>query len=83
MPNFPELIKTKEYADGRGNVAGWKKRLGRTDAKGALEVKREKDAFFSAMRTKTPDLYALFKVEDKLLSEKILKKLTGREIIID
>lgn len=43
----------------------------------------EKLAFFSQMRKSNKDLYYLFEINDKELSELIYEKLTGKKVIID
>ncbi len=83
MMNLGELLKSKEYADARKRVDGWRARLKGADAAEAGRVRSEKAEFFQSMAKQRPDLYAAFQIDDKTLSEEIFRKLTGRDIIID
>lgn len=83
MAGLLELMKTKEYADARKKVDGWEARLEKADAKGAMKIGEERSAFFGDMKKKSGGLYALFQMDDKALSERIVKKVTGQDVIID
>ncbi len=78
-----ELINSKEYRDARAKVDVWRGRLATGDKSDTARVRDEKVAFFGAMRKTRPDLYAAFQIDDKTLSEAIIKNLTGRDVIID
>ena len=78
-----KLIKTREYTEGRKKVSEWEERLEKAGVKEAKLVGREKAAFFSEMKEKRPELYFLFRLNDKMLSEGIIRRLGGKEIIID
>jgi hypothetical protein len=78
-----ELIKSKPYLDARGRVAGWENLLEKGGKQETLRVRDEKAEFFAKMQKSRPDLYEVFHLDDKTLSEKIRKNLTGDDIIID
>jgi hypothetical protein len=80
---LPELLKSKEYADARRRIDSWRQRLALAGKPEVVAIRSEKDAFFSRMRSARPDLYAVFQVEDKALSESIFKKTTGNGVVID
>ncbi|MBS3068135.1 hypothetical protein J4450_05505 [Candidatus Micrarchaeota archaeon] len=78
-----ELMKTKEYKDADKKVKDWKERLSKANNSEVMKVKDEKLAFFSEMRKSNQDLYSIFEINDKELSELIYEKLTGKKVIID
>jgi hypothetical protein len=82
MAALENLVKSPEYNDAKRKVASWKQRLMVSDRMDALAIRDEKDEFFGKMRSSRPDLYAVFEVTDKSLSETIVKKVTGKDIII-
>lgn len=78
-----ELIESKEYKDASRKVGEWQRRLEKADRSEIMKIRDEKSSFFFQMLKDRPELYAAFQIDDKTLSEKIYKKLTGKNIIID
>lgn len=81
--NLDKLIASEGYKDALRRVAAWKERLENGDVAEAMLVRQENAAFFSRMRKSDPELYSLFQLSDKELSEMIYKKMTGKDITID
>jgi hypothetical protein len=77
------LTKTKGYKDAEKKISSWEIRLEKADVDEAKRILDEKDKFFTKMRSAKPELYEVFAIDDKTLSENIYKKITGDEIIID
>lgn len=75
------------HASGQRNkgerVGQWKMRLDEADTVETTKIRDEKSVFFAEMRKNRPDLYAAFRMDEKTLSETIIKKLTGKNEIID
>ena len=83
MMDLNVIMNSKEYKDAADRVAKWKERIEKGGPDEAIKVRDEKMKFFSEMRDKRPDLYAVFELDDKTLSEMFHKKVTGEDIIID
>ncbi len=81
--DLDKLIASEGYKDALRRVASWKERLAKGDMAEAMKVRQENAAFFSRMRKSEPELYAVFQLSDKELSEMIYKKMTGKDITID
>ncbi len=75
-----DILKSPEYDDAKRKVVFWKQQLTVSDRAEALAVRDEKDEFFGQMRASRPDMYAVFEIEDKSLSETIIKKVLGKTI---
>ena len=81
--NLTELLKSKEYQEASGKIGAWKEKLAKADQQEVIRIRDEKVDFFKKMRTSNPELYVVFQLDDKTLSEQIYKKLTGKDIVID
>jgi hypothetical protein len=78
-----KAVSTEKYREAREKTDAWRERIragSRTDIPQAL---REKNIYFSALRKGSPGLYALLEADDRALSQEGIRRLTGREIIID
>lgn len=78
-----QLINSEEFKDANRKIGKWKESLEDADRRTIMRIRDEKAIFFSNMRKSRPDLYMAFQMDDKVLSEAILKKLTGEDVIID
>ncbi len=77
------LLSTDGYRAARARIASWKEILLKGGRAEALKVRDEKTSFFAAMRRSAPELYAVFQVEDRELSEIIYEKIRGKKVTID
>lgn len=81
--DLDKLISSERYKDALRRVAAWKGRLETADRAEAMRVREENAAFFTRMRESDPELYSVFQLSDKELSEMIFKRMTGKDITID
>ncbi len=78
-----KLVSSDKYRDARARTDSWHASIiggAESDVGRAL---REKNKYFAAMRKKDPGLYSLFESDDRALSAAGIKRMSGREIIID
>lgn len=76
-------ISSEKYREARMRIDSWHERI-RGGAKGDIMLAlREKNGFFASMRKHSPGLYALLEADDRALSQAGIRKITGKEIIID
>ncbi len=78
-----ELHDTKEYRNAISKIKSWKKKLEKTNKEGATGILREKRDFFDEMRETNPQLYLVFQISDKEISEIANRKILGKEITLD
>ncbi len=81
--DLDELVRSKESQEAQRRISAWNERLEKAGPAEAIKVRDEKAAFFKAMRASSPDLYVVFQLDDKTLSERIYGKLTGKKVTID
>ncbi len=81
--DLDKLIRSKESQEAQRRISSWKERLEKAGPAEAMKVRDEKAAFFKAMRKSSPDLYIVFLMDDKTLSERIYERLTGKKVTID
>jgi hypothetical protein len=78
-----KAVSTEKYREARAKADIWRERI-RTGAKtDVLQALREKNSYYSTLRKGYPRLYALLEADDRALSQDGIRKLTGRDIIID
>jgi hypothetical protein len=80
---FKDLTLSKDYESISAKVASWKEELGKAQGTGIQKILDEKNLFFSRLREKKPELYAVFKAQDLDLSELAYFRLTGQRIVLD
>ncbi len=81
--NLNKLIKSPEYRDTKKKIKGWRERLEKADKKETISIQKEKIKFFTKLKKKSPTMYSVFQIDEKELSERVLRKLTGKSIVID
>jgi len=74
---------SSEYLAAFEKISGWHKAIDKLTVKGLGTMKMDINSFFNIMKHDSPDVYANLAIERKILLEKIFKKRTGVEIIID
>jgi hypothetical protein len=77
-----KLVESRPYLEARARVRRWNAALDKGGKKEALAVRQEKEEFFSKLRRSRQDLYSAFQLDDKTLSERIHKALTGKGVIL-
>lgn len=77
------MKKFYEIFSALGNSIEFTNTMKKADKEGAKKILEEKDAFFAKMKAELPELYAVFRIDDKTLTEKGTEIITGKRIIID
>lgn len=78
-----EIHETKDYRDALAKVRSWRKRIAKADADETRKILQEKREFFDHMEETNPQLYSIFRISDKELSEMAIERFTGTPAIID
>jgi hypothetical protein len=79
-----DIVKSKEYKDASVRVDFFLSMLDMADSPDKItRIREEIDSFFMAMQNSRPDLYALFKVDDQALCEKIHRLLFREGMMIN
>ncbi len=74
---------SKDFKEAEAKIANWKDAIEKASNKEIKQISSEKNSFFNKMRETRPELYMIFMIDDKTLSERISEKTTGRRIVID
>ena len=83
IEKMKRISESHEFKEAEAKIANWNDAIEKADINGIKQISSEKNSFFSKMRDERPEVYMVFRVDDKTLSEKISEKLTGRRIVID
>jgi len=78
------LVKSKGYTNASRKVDSFMQRLNETSNKKELmKIRDEKAAFFESLRKSDPGLYEVFRIDDKTIGEILVKKISGKDVVID
>lgn len=80
--SLSELLRSDRYLEAKVKIRNWKESLAKAGKEETLAIRGNKSAFFKKMREGDPELYAVFKLNEKELSEFIFKNLAGMEVIL-
>lgn len=78
-----DLLHSIEYKKASSRIADWKEKLQKSDKPATVKIRDEKMDFFSKMIRKNPELYSIFEIDDKALSELIYTKLSGGSVVLN
>ena len=81
--DLEKILKSKEYKDALSKIKTLKDRLKKSSAKEALKVRDEKTAFFSKLKTDNTQLYMIFRIDEKIINEMLIKKIMNLDIKIN
>ncbi len=78
-----EIHETEEYRSALIKVKSWKEKIEKSEKKSLFRVLDEKKVFFANMKKTNPNLYSIFQINDKEISESVAEKLYTAKIVID
>ncbi|MBU0527500.1 hypothetical protein KKE92_03405 [Candidatus Micrarchaeota archaeon] len=78
-----EIHETEEYGSALIKVKSWKEKIEKSDRVGLFRILDEKKIFFANMKKTNPNLYSIFQINDKEISESVAEKLSAAKITID
>jgi len=84
LENMFKLMDSDEYRAANEGIDTLVQKLER--ANGEKEVRgilAEKESFFSKLRKQDKELEGMLRVRKNMLTERIVKKLTGNDVIVD
>ncbi len=77
------IENSKRFREAEERISLWQEIVKNGDKKEIRNAWDEKTAFFDLMREKHPELYSVFRIDEKRLTEDMLKKIAGLETVID
>lgn len=78
-----ELMQRESYKDARKRITAWKQRIERAEKADAVAIESEVEDFFSKLESSDKDVHRLLQADRKILRQRLMKIITGKEVIID
>lgn len=81
--DLKKILKDPKYVEAKQRIEKWLASIEQGNKETVIKIRDEKRNYFDNLKKTAPRIYQCFEINDKILSEMIIKKLIGRDIIID